>query len=135
MFIGIAKTDFGKVIESKIGFFYKKVNSIQINKIVLYYKIVRNHPHFETININHKKGSTIMNHEIVAICVNKYLQEYYNKHDKVFVNRFNVVQIIPPDMIDGKKPREQWEACFEGGKATLIVPGQKLNEFFVKVVG
>lgn len=75
-----------------------------------------------------------MNHQIASICINNYLRAYYNEPDKVFVERFNVVQIIPPDVIDGKKPREQWEAHFEGGKAILIVPGQKLNEFSVKVV-
>lgn len=76
-----------------------------------------------------------MNHEIAAICINKYLQGFYNKPDKVFVERLNVVQIMPPDVICGKKPQEQWEAHFEGGKAILIVPNNSdLGTFSVKVV-
>lgn len=74
-----------------------------------------------------------MDHKIASIIMNRYLQEKYNV-GKEFVEYFNVTQIIPPEVIDGKRPEQQFEAHFEKGKVILVVNDSTLNLFSVKVV-
>lgn len=72
----------------------------------------------------------IMASGLINIC----LRSKYNEKDKNFVKPADVVEVIPPELVDGRRPRKQYKADFEGGRAILTFPRSELGEFFVKVV-